>query len=130
MAIVPGKASELIGATPVPSTLTLKGQLKPKRPLPLASIPSTVVPRGAIALAGNDRHWRRNNQSFPSRGCCSLKSTLSPPPLALINLAGPPSCRRRQPHAGTRVGGYILSKVPLTKKVAGYQLTYQPEEAP
>jgi putative DNA primase/helicase len=33
-------------------------------------------------------------------------------------------------HAGTRVGGYVLSKVPLTKKVAGYQLTYQPEEAP
>jgi hypothetical protein len=27
-----------------------------------------------------------------------------------------------------RVGGYALTKVPLTKKVAGYKLTYEPEE--
>jgi putative DNA primase/helicase len=33
-------------------------------------------------------------------------------------------------HDNTRVGGYVLSKVPLTKKVAGYKLTYEPEETP
>jgi hypothetical protein len=32
-------------------------------------------------------------------------------------------------HDGTRVGGYVLTKVPLTKKVAGYKLTYEPEES-
>jgi CHC2 zinc finger len=30
-------------------------------------------------------------------------------------------------HDGTRVGGYVLTKVPLTKKVAGYKLSYQTE---
>jgi hypothetical protein len=32
-------------------------------------------------------------------------------------------------HDGTRVDGYILGKVPLTKKVAGYKLSYQTEES-
>jgi hypothetical protein len=32
-------------------------------------------------------------------------------------------------HDGTRAGGYVLTKVPLTKKVAGYKLTYEPEES-
>jgi hypothetical protein len=31
-------------------------------------------------------------------------------------------------NAGARVGGYVLTKVPLTKKVAGYKLAYKPEE--
>jgi len=33
-------------------------------------------------------------------------------------------------NANARVGGYALTKVPLTKKVAGYKLTYQTEEEP
>jgi putative DNA primase/helicase len=32
-------------------------------------------------------------------------------------------------HDNTRVGGYVLTKVPLTKKVAGYKLNYEPEES-
>jgi hypothetical protein len=31
-------------------------------------------------------------------------------------------------NAGARVGGYVLTKLPLTKKVAGYKLAYEPEE--
>jgi hypothetical protein len=33
-------------------------------------------------------------------------------------------------NANARVGGYVLAKVPLTKKAAGYKLTCQPEGEP
>src|SRR5262245_24267581 len=33
-------------------------------------------------------------------------------------------------NAGVRVGGYVLTKLPLTKKVAGYKLAYEQEEEP